>query len=204
MIENIIFDLGDVFVNLNHKKFQEELHYLGLKNINSNMTGFNQLYEKGLVSTDDFKAYYKDILKTGGFSDEQLVKSWVSILGDFPLHRLLFLENIPKKYRLFLLSNTNEMHINFVKDQYGNGFYDRFVNCFEKIYYSHKINMRKPDAAPFELIIKENRLSANSTLFVDDTLENIVMANQLGIKTWHIDPEKEDVSELFKVKSDLF
>ncbi len=204
MIENIIFDLGDVFVNLDHEKFQEELHYLGLKDISSNMTGFNQLYEKGLVSTSEFKDYYKDVLKRGEFSDKQLVKSWVSILGDFPVHRLLFLENIPKNYRLFLLSNTNEMHIEFVKTQYGKDFYRRFVNCFDKVYYSHKINMRKPDAGPFELIIAENKLSASSTLFVDDMLENVVMASQLGIETWHIDPSKEDVSQLFEIKSELF
>ena len=84
MIENIIFDLGDVFIDLDHKKFQEELHNLGLKDVTSNMTGFNQLYEKGLVSTDDFKDYYKEVLKSGGFTDEHLVRSWVSILGDFP------------------------------------------------------------------------------------------------------------------------
>ncbi|MCD6544696.1 MAG: HAD family phosphatase [Flavobacteriaceae bacterium] len=204
MIENIIFDLGDVFVNLDHKKFQDKLHFLGLKDVTSNMTGFNQLYEKGLVSTKEFKAYYKDILKKGGFSDEELVNSWVSILGEFPLHRLLFLENIPKKYRLFLLSNTNELHINHVQTQFGNGFYDRFVNCFDKIYYSHEIHMRKPDADPFQLIISENELSPSATLFVDDTLENIEMANHLGIQTWHINPEKDDVSELFTIKNDLF
>lgn len=204
MIENIIFDLGDVFVSLKHKKFQEELHYLGLKEVTSKMTGFNQLYEKGLVSTEEFKAYYRDILNEGGFSDKELVRSWVSILGDFPLRRLLFLENIPKKYRLFLLSNTNEMHIDFVKTQYGDEFYKRFINCFEKIYYSYKVNLRKPDNEIFELIVKENEIVPSSTLFVDDTHENIVTAESLGIKTWHIDPKKEDVSELFEIKKDLF
>lgn len=204
MIENIIFDLGDVFVDLDHEEFNKQLNFLGLENITSNLTGYNQLYEKGLVSTEDFKAYYKNVLKKGGFSDEELVRSWVSILGDFPLHRLLFLENIPKKYRLFLLSNTNELHIDHVQTQFGNGFYDRFVSCFVKIYYSHKINMRKPDADPFQLIMEENELSPSATLFVDDTLENIEMANHLGIHTWHIIPGKEDVSELFSIKSDLF
>ncbi len=204
MIENIIFDLGDVFIDLEHKRFQEELHYLGLKDVTSNMTGFNQLYEKGLVSTDEFKNYYKDVLKSKGFSDELLVKSWVSILGDFPLHRLEFLENISKKYRLFLLSNTNEMHVNFVEKHYGSDFYNRFAYCFERIYYSHQIHLRKPDTEPFELIIQENDLLAASTLFIDDTLENIITANQLGLKTWHIDPAKEDVSELFEIKNELF
>ena len=204
MIENIIFDLGDVFIDLNHHKFQKALQYLGLKDITSNMTGFNQRYEKGLVSTEEFIAYYKDILKKGGFTDEQLERSWVSILGDFPLDRLLFLENIPVKYNLYLLSNTNEMHINYVKNHYGKEFYKRFLNCFDKIYYSHEINMRKPDEESFQLILKENELSPMATLFVDDTLENIVTANKLGIKTWHIEPDKEDVSELFDRKKELF
>ncbi len=204
MIKNIIFDLGDVFVDLDHKKFKQQLHFLGLENITSNLTGYNQLYEKGLVSTEDFLNYYKDVLKSGGFSDEQLVRSWISILGDFPLHRLSFLENIPDKYRLFLLSNTNELHIDHVKKRFGIEFYNRFVNSFEKIYYSFEINLRKPDKETFQLIINENQLSYSFTLFIDDTFENIVTAEQLGIKTWHIDPEKEDISDLFNLKKDLF
>ena len=204
MIKNIIFDLGDVFVDLEHEKFNQQLDFLGLENITSNLTGYNQLYEKGLVSTEDFKNYYKNVLKDGGFAEEQLVRSWVSILGDFPLHRLLFLENIPDHYRLFLLSNTNELHIDHVKDRFGSEFYNRFISCFEKIYYSFEINLRKPDAEPFQLIIKENQLTSSTTLFVDDSLENIEMADKLGIKTWHIVPGKEDVSDLFVVKKELF
>lgn len=202
MIKNIIFDLGDVFIDLDHSNSKEELLKLGIDKFSDDMMAINYQYDKGLVSTSEFIAYYTNI-----FSDktsDELIDSWNSILIDFPKHRLTFLENLPNKYRLFLLSNTNELHIEYFKSQAGYDFYSRFVNCFEKIYYSHIINCSKPDKNAFRLIIEENNLDASKTLFVDDNLENIESASMLGIETWHIDPKKEEVIDLFTVKGDLF
>lgn len=202
MIKNIIFDLGDVFIDLDHSNSKEELLKLGIDKFSDEMMAINHQYDKGLVSTSEFIAYYTNI-----FSDktnDELIDSWNSILIDFPKHRLAFLENLPNKYRLFLLSNTNELHVEYFKLQAGYDFYSRFVNCFEKIYYSHIINCSKPDKNAFKLIIEENNLDTSKTLFVDDNLQNIESANMLGIKTWHIDPKKEEVIDLFTVKGDLF
>lgn len=202
MIKNIIFDLGDVFIDLDHSNSKEELLKLGIDKFSDEMIAINHQYDKGLVSTSEFITYYTNI-----FSDktsDELIDSWNSILIDFPKHRLAFLENLPNKYRLFLLSNTNELHVEYFKLQAGYDFYSRFVNCFEKIYYSHIINCSKPDKNAFKLIIEENNLDTSKTLFVDDNLQNIESANMLGIKTWHIDPKKEEVIDLFTVKGDLF
>jgi len=202
MIKNIIFDLGDVFIDLDHSNSKEELLKLGIDRFSDDMMAVNHQYDKGLVSTSEFITYYTNI-----FSDktsDELIDSWNSILIDFPKHRLAFLENLPNKYRLFLLSNTNELHIEYFKSQAGYDFYSRFVNCFEKIYYSHMINCSKPDKNAFKLIIEENNLDVSRTLFVDDNLQNIECANMLGIETWHIDPKKEEVIDLFTVKGDLF
>lgn len=202
MIKNIIFDLGDVFIDLDQNSSKKELLKLGLTKFSNEMMAVNDQYEKGLIPTSQFVAYYTNMLSNK--TSDQLIDSWNSILIDFPKYRLTFLENLPNKYRLFLLSNTNELHINHFKSQVGYDFYSRFVNCFEKIYYSHKIKCSKPDKKAFELIIDENNINVSETLFVDDNLQNIESANKLGFETWCVNPKKEDVIDLFTVKNNLF
>ena len=202
MVKNIIFDLGNVFINLDNDASQNELLKFGMKNFNDEMIEINQNYEKGLVTTKEFVNYYLE--KFPNKTQNELIKSWNSVLFDFPKNRCSFLEKFPKNYKLFLFSNTNELHIDYFKTQVGYDFYKRFLNCFEKVYYSFEMKSRKPDLESFELILKENDLIVSETLFVDDTLTNIESANKLGIKTWHLNPSIEDVTELFSVKSDLF
>ncbi|MDH3323351.1 MAG: HAD-IA family hydrolase [Flavobacteriaceae bacterium] len=202
MIKNIIFDLGDIFIDLDHEKSKNELLNLGISQFTDEMIQINGSYEKGLISTLKFLEYYKIVFSN--ISEKQLVDSWNSILMDFPKHRLSFLEAISSKYRLFLLSNTNELHIDYFKAQVGYDFYRRFESSFEKIYYSHEINYRKPEKEAFQMIVVENNLEFSETLFVDDQLQNIESAKKLGIHTWHLNPDKEEVVELFTVKGDLF
>jgi putative hydrolase of the HAD superfamily len=166
------------------------------------MIWINNNYEKGEMTSADFVNFYHSNFK--GFSKEHLIATFNSILADFPLERLEFLESIVGDFRIFLLSNTNEIHIDFFKNRVGESFYNRFFQSFEKVYYSYEMNCRKPDAEIFEFVVKENNLKVTETLFVDDTLENIVTANQLGFNTWHIDPKKEQVVDLFSVKKNLF
>ncbi|MCF6222218.1 MAG: HAD family phosphatase [Flavobacteriaceae bacterium] len=202
MIKNIIFDLGDVFINLDHSKSETEMLKLGIQKFTDEMLDCNVSHEKGLISTEEFLSYYKDIFSK--LSNEQFIDSWNSIINDFPKYRLSFLEKIQNNYRLFLLSNTNELHIEYFKNLVGYDFYTRFVDSFEKIYYSHLIHHRKPEKESFELIIQENKLKVAETLFVDDSLINIIGAKKLGLKTWHLIPVKEDVVNMYEIKNSLF
>ena len=131
-----------------------------------------------------------------------MIKAWNAILLDFPLHRLHFLQelNAKQKYRLFLLSNTNELHITWIKNNWGIALYNEFKAHFEGFYLSHEINLRKPNKNCYDFILCENNLIPEETIFIDDTKENTDTATELGIKTWNIDPLKEDVVELFSKK----
>ena len=100
------------------------------------------------------------------------------------------------------MSNTNELHINWIKENVS--FYKDFKNCFDVFYLSQEINLRKPNNDIFEFVLKENTLKANECLFIDDNKDNIETANNLNFKTWHINPEAEDVITLFETKSNLF
>ncbi|MDN6280803.1 MAG: HAD family phosphatase [Psychroflexus sp.] len=202
MIKTLLFDFGDVFLNLDKKATARELTQFNLKDFTPEMWAINKKYEKGLVTTDAFTDFYLDVEKS--LSKDSFVKAWNSILIDFPNHRLDFIKNLKKQgdFKLILLSNTNELHIEWVKNHIAE--YEEFKACFDQFYLSHEVNFRKPDAEIFEFILSENQLQASETLFIDDTKEHTSSAAKLGINVWHLDPEKDDVTELFTQNPNLF
>ncbi|MFY7669936.1 HAD family hydrolase [Tenacibaculum sp. MEBiC06402] len=196
MIKNIIFDFGDVFINLDKEATYRELYKLGVKEISEKMMQVYYDYEMGLISTEDFVGYFHNEFS---IDKEDLIKAWNAILLDFPLERLRFLKELAasNKYRLFLLSNTNDLHISWIQNDWGKDLYNEFKNCFEQFYLSHEIHMRKPNADIYEFVLKENSLNPKETIFIDDTTDNTNAAKQLGIHVWNNEPGKDDVVELF-------
>jgi len=88
------------------------------------------------------------------------------------------------------------MHLEYIKKYLGSFFYKRFINCFDEIYYTHKIHLRKPDKNIFEYVFTNSKLNPKECFFIDDTLENTKMAIELGVTCWTINPKKEDVIHL--------
>lgn len=200
MIKNIIFDFGDIFINLDKPAAYREMDKLGVSEISDEISAIYNQYEKGLMTSDDFINFYHDKF---GIKKEDLINAWNAILLDFPKERLDFLKEISasKKYRLFLLSNTNDLHIKWIQNSLGEVFFQEFKNSFEQFYLSHEINLRKPDSEIYEFVLNENNLIADETLFVDDLKENTDSARKLGIHVWNLIPKQEDVIELLtKIK----
>ena len=195
MIKNIVFDFGDIFINLDKKLFAEELQKIHISQESEEMLPILQQYEMGLVSTDKFLTFFEERLSV---SQDKLKRAWNSILLDFPKERLRFIQNLSesKKYRLFLLSNTNDLHISWIQKNWGMEQYNAFKICFEQFYLSHEINLRKPNNNIYEFVLTTNKLAPKETLFIDDTKENTDAAKALGIHIWNLKPGKEDVLEL--------
>ncbi|WP_456867359.1 HAD family hydrolase [Galbibacter sp. BG1] len=197
-IKNIVFDFGDIFIDLDklasmrliHEEFPEFT-------LNQDIINTNNEYEKGIISTTNFIESYKKSLPN--ISDERLKDIWNAIILKIPTHRLAFIEELSQKgnYELFLLSNTNELHIEQVIKNNGLKSYHRFKNCFNKFYLSHEIKFRKPNRDIFEFVLNDNNIIPGETLFIDDTLEHINTAKQMGFHTWNLIPGKEDITELF-------
>jgi putative hydrolase of the HAD superfamily len=200
MIKNVIFDFGDVFVNLDKPATFDVLFKLGVEEITEEMMEISYLYEMGKITTEEFVSKFTE--KYPNISAQQFMDAWNAILKDFPLHRLDFLKELAasKKYRLFLLSNTNELHISWIQNDWGLPLYEEFKSCFEQFYLSHEIHFRKPNADIFEFVLQENGLQANETFFIDDTTANTDMAASLGIHVWNNNPETEDVVDLLSRK----
>ncbi len=195
MIENIIFDFGDVFINLDKPATAREMRKYGFKGITPELDAIFKDYEMGLMSSDSF------LEQTGAMfpkaTTQNIIDSWNAILLDFPEERLCFLEDLAAEnsYRMFLLSNTNEIHIENERKRMGERF-TRFENAFEVFYLSYEMGKRKPNLDIFQQVLDENNLVPEKTLFIDDTKENTDAAKQLGIKTWHLLVGREDVTQL--------
>ncbi len=203
MIKTIIFDFGDVFINLDKEgALKLALEKFEITELDEELQSINALYEQGLISTDEFLEFYADNFPK--LSKEELKSIWNFILKDFPEHRLQFIKQLAKdnNHQLILLSNTNELHIDYIKKNVS--FYEEFKNCFDQFYLSHEINLRKPNADIFNFVLTENNLKAEECLFIDDTLENTQTAEQLGINVWNNNPATEDIVDIFTIKKELF
>ena len=191
-VKNIIFDLGGVILNLDIPATSKALVALA-NNMPNNLEGLkkDETYlqlEVGDINTLHFceavRKYY-----TNNPSNEAIIAAWNAMILDIPTERLDFLKSIKGRYRTFLFSNTNEIHLEYynsiLKRTYGIESLDAL---FEKVYYSHTMRLRKPFRESFEYILKDRNIKAEETLFVDDTLENIEAAAKLGMHVHHCQP----------------
>lgn len=196
MIKNIVFDFGDIFINLDKPAIFKELAKFGFTEVTPELDTILKSYEMGLMSSADFISKLNLLFPSA--KPEEIKNAWNSILLDFPEYRLEFIEKLAseKQYRLFLLSNTNENHIDYVIDDMGSERFNRFKACFEKFYLSHEINLRKPNTDIYEFVLSENNLLAEETFFIDDTKENTDASTAIGIKSWNLLVGKEDIIEL--------
>ena len=190
-IKNIIFDFGGVILNIDYKLTEQAFAKLGLKDFDRIYSQATQkelfdVFEKGLSSPDDFRKGIRKFIHDD-VSDSQIDHAWNSMLLDLPLERVHLLDQLKLKYRIFLLSNTNQIHCDTFSAYMQKQFMrDIFSDVFEKAYFSHKVNMRKPDTEIFEFVLNENNLRKEETLFIDDSIQHIEGANKLGLKTYYL------------------
>src|SRR5205085_1400826 len=136
----------------------------------------------------DDAAFIKAIqsLSERSLEAEAIVEAWNALLLDFPGERIELLKTLKKKYRLFLLSNTNSIHHKQFQQQLYQQTGNYLEDLFEKTYYSHTIGLCKPDVEAFRLVINENNLNPSETIFVDDSEANITGAKEAGLHIAHI------------------
>lgn len=191
-IKNIIFDLGGVVLDIDFKRTEQAFELLGLPNFTSHISQFHiteffELYETGQI--DDVQ-FIDGIVKLIGkpIETEKVVAAWNALLLDFLPERIALLQRIKRKYRTFLLSNTNSIHHKAFQERLYQSHGVYLEDLFEKAYYSHAVKLRKPGADIFNLVLSENNLQPAETLFIDDTASNFDEARKLGIQIHHLVP----------------
>ena len=200
--DTIIFDLGGVVINLDYQKTTRAFEALGLENFGemysqAAQTGLFDDFEKGKSSVPYFLNKLIDFLPTGTTAN-QVVEAWNAMILDFPKENLQLLEELKLSHRTFLLSNTNEIHIQKVHQHLQLVSPHKTLHpYFERVYFSSDVKMRKPDKEIFEFVLKENNLNPATTLFIDDTEQHIKGAKNLGIQTYHLGKE-EGICDVLK------
>ena len=195
----IIFDLGAVILNIDYQKTIDGFTKLGIKNaatlyskkVQNNL--FNEI-ETGKISRQKFLTELRK--QTDNANIKLIERAWNSMLLDLPEERLELIKKLKSNYKIYLLSNTNTIHIEAFKKKLGNVKWLSFCNLFDKMYLSHDLGLRKPDVKIFKYILKEQKLKAEEVFFIDDSPQHISSAKKLGINCHHL-LDNEDIIALF-------
>ncbi len=187
-IKNIIFDLGNVLLNLDFdasiKAFQKlgsDREILDHKNAYSDPVFYN--LEVGKITPSEFSDGIRKTLKNPNATNQEIDKAWYAMIKDIPAKRVKVLQELNKKYKVYLFSNTNKIHIDNLLPEFKAEHGIDFPDLFKEVYYSHEINDRKPEISSFEKVIELSGVNPDETLFVDDLENNIISAGKAGLKT---------------------
>lgn len=190
-VKNIIFDLGGVILNIDYLITIEQFKTLGVNNIEEMFTQAKQndlfdAYESGQISSQAFINGIKDYLPEH-ISPNQIVHAWNAMLLDLPPARLELLAQLKTQYRTFLLSNTNDIHLDaFHRIIHQVNEIEKLDPYFEKVYFSNHMKMRKPNPEIFLEVCKQNDLEPSETLFIDDSIQHVEGARKAGLQAHHL------------------
>lgn len=192
--EAIIFDLGGVLINLDYQLTIDAFKKLGGTefDLTYSQAAQNSVfddYETGKISTQHFINKLKDSLPAS-ITPNQIVAAWNAMILNFPLEKIALLEKLSNQKRIFLLSNTNDIHIQKVARELTKVSDKKLNDYFEKVYLSHEIHQRKPYQETFEFVCKDAGIDPLKTLFIDDSEQHILGAQQIGLSTLHLTPDK--------------
>lgn len=201
-VKNIIFDFGGIIINIDYVLTIKAFQNLGIANFAEIFTQAQQTdvfdrLDKGEITPQAFRDKVRAYAPSLGLTDKQIDDAWNAMLLDMPMERLKVLSALKPNYRMFLLSNTNEIHVDYFSETINRAVgKNDLSDYFEKIYYSNEIGMRKPNADIFEFVLRENGLNAGETLFIDDSVQHIEGARRLGIHAYHL-TNGETINNLF-------
>jgi len=189
-IKNILFDLGGVILDINVQATLKQFYELGfpaelMQFPNSMTTDLYFKYETGKLNTEQFR---NQIRKAAGveMTDRAFDEAWNAMLVRFPEERVALLNELSKRYKLYMLSNTSALHVKVFEKMYLDSAGESMHQVFDKIYYSHEIGWHKPDREAWEYVIKDAGIKAEETLFLDDNIHNIKASQELGFQAIHI------------------
>ena len=187
--KNIIFDLGNVLVKLNPEGCIGAFKAIGMGELveqNPQSEGMKLMSKLGvgMITTEEFCDAARKLMGSDVANEDIIdaANKMLVVIPDEKKERLLQLKKAG--YRLFLLSNTIDVHWDYCVEHLfpyqSLGVEDYFEHCF----LSQKMHLAKPDARIYEEVIKQANINPDETLFIDDLKENCEAAEKLGIHTF--------------------
>jgi len=177
----LIFDFGNVLIEIDPARSIQAFQALGAPADLNLEADFFHDFETGIHSAAGFRDALRGQLKWAA-SESSIDRAWNELLLEVPLRTLAKLHQLRAKgYKLALLSNTNPIHIDEVRRRLGPYGYAAFERCFERIFYSYEMGLRKPDPAIYAAVDRELGITKpKEVLFIDDNAANIDSAARHG------------------------
>lgn len=188
-VKNLLVDFGGVLVGLDRKRCISSFEELGIGNVGKMIELYFQegifgKHEMGLISDAEFRNRLR--LETSAtLTDMQIDDAWCSFLTSVPQYKLDFLKEEKERRKIFLLSNTNNIHWQYAVNNIFNRPGYRVDDLFDKVYLSYELKMVKPDAGIFNYVLKDAGIEADETLFIDDSEINCRVASECGVLTYN-------------------
>lgn len=197
--EAIIFDLGGVIIDIEPALTHEAFIKLGKPDVDQSFTkttvkGVFHDFEVGAFSRQDFLNLLGQEIGNAGIKPDDIENAWNALLGDIHPARVELVKRLKESHRTFVLSNTNEIHIDWINQYLSRNFGVNSLDpWFERVYFSHDLKMRKPGVEIYKEVLRREGLRAETTLFIDDNLDNLEGARMAGLEVLHADREILDI-----------
>jgi putative hydrolase of the HAD superfamily len=186
-VKNIVFDFGGVLLDLEPSHSNESMaKVLDCDDINAMYEEHKSLFiefEKGNLRYENFLWNVQRLGKKVP-DPKSTIDAWNAMLKGWNTKKFDLLKALKAKYKLYLLSNTNEIHMQWVKNdlRITHGIDDFDTRFFDKTYYSYKLGMIKPDRAIFQYVIDDAGIDPTESIYIDDLQENVDAALKLGFR----------------------
>lgn len=202
-IRNIVFDFGGVLIDLKRSSTIAAMQKLGItdfdKELSNNYScdGFLGQYEKGLITTPEFRNIIRQKACNCSLADIVIDNAWCALMQDVPTYKLELLLQLKKRFRIYMLSNTNELHIRYsLKQCFEKGNYT-VSDYFDRLFFSYEMHLSKPDLQIFQSFITESGVIPEETLYIDDAPVNIKAGNECRLQSRLYIPG-DDLTQLFR------
>lgn len=190
-IDTIIFDLGNVIIDIDYDRMIAAFRRIAAQDF-SHLISYTQQddlfsrYERGDITSAEFRAALRPYLREG-VTDAEVDTAWNAILYHYPPDKLRRLDALRAKYKLYALSNINEIHLTdidrYIMENFGAA---DMRSYFHHAYYSHELRMRKPESRIYQALIDHAGIDPGTALFIDDKKENTAAAAALGLRVHHL------------------
>lgn len=205
-IRNIFFDFGGVIMDVFLARTMEAFTNLGVSELRVEQTQagsgtFFDAHERGTISSEKFLEELRKLIPDGeNIPEEKIWNAWHALLGGFVPERIELLKTLAreKRYRIFVLSNTNPPHRKRFREMFREQFGGTFDAIFEKTFYSDELGSVKPEATIYERVVQKAGTVPAESLFIDDNAANVAGARACGWNAYHLIVGKETILDLFE------
>ena len=182
--DTIIFDFGGVILDIDPERTRNSfISLIGEELVNKLFSSdLLSSFEKGECGAIALRNAVEE-LSSMSINESAFNRAWNAMLVDYKPKRIERIQWLAKSHKLIMLSNTNELHYAFFSQKLKNEYGVSFTDLFQNVYLSHEMGLLKPDLEIYRKVLIEQNLNPERTLFIEDTKENALAANKLGIET---------------------